>query len=451
MKKQQIITFLIVLAFVFNSACQPTPTPASVSASPGPLAMPTDTATEYINSGDTLKAATPLRDGITLEVDAAVKLPEKPLVTGEVKRYPFDMERVKAVAQVLFGDAPIYQYVETKPYLMLMGTAYRAQIEIARDILSDSSIEFLTQIADQINGAIASAPEVAPPAELDKISTYADPIILVDTGREVCASFYADMGTYRQLLYFRNSGYKNCLIEEIPPLTLTQDEAVAQAFEVLEQMELSDLFTVVSTYQRPCYHTLVEDDLAEHGYAFASLHEMQGVILMRKINGEAPIFSRQVDNGATAGEFGSQIFWEKIRMQFDNDGLTWFEWNEPGKVEVTESDVAVIDLDAAYAKLYDHLMKSQTRYTYEDYGLDSQDITIKIDRIELGMTYTAGANGAILVLPIWDFYGQIVCETENDPLYVDTLYRTTSAQPLENNSICTLNAITGEFMDRGLR
>ena len=67
------------------------------------------------------------------------------------------------------------------------------------------------------------------------------------------------------------------------------------------------------------------------------------------------------------------------------------------------------------------------------------------------MTYTAGANGAILVLPIWDFYGQIVCETENDPLYVDTLYRTTSAQPLENNSICTLNAITGEFMDRGLR
>jgi len=113
--------------------------------------------------------------------------------------------------------------------------------------------------------------------------------------------------------------------------------------------------------------------------------------------------------------------------------------------------VSVIDLDTAYEAMLSYMQSSQNRYAYEEYGISSDRVTISINRIELGMSCIVGKNKSIEAVPVWEFFGEIEYEdTQGKITYVNTLHHKITDKTRGCNSICTINAINGKRIDRGL-
>ena len=228
--------------------------------------------------------------------------------------------------------------------------------------------------------------------------------------------------------------------------------------DILSQLGLADEFDVVKVKKWTLVHTMVDAILDENGYEFPKgKQEGQCVIFMRNIGGAKQVYSDQVQDGAQDGEFGTAVFWEILQIQFDNDGLVYFDWQEPGEVEV----------DAAYQAFHEYLGTSQNKYTYEPFReylsssqnrysnmpseLNPENITIVIDRIELGMTCSIGKNETIEAIPVWEFFGEIEYRTDSgEVFFVDMARQGLAKETSGCNSICTINALNGKRIDRGL-
>lgn len=448
--KNHAAIFVAIPMAVILSACQPTPEGPGPVAGHTSQADPGADALAWKDAPATCTTAAALPDGIKLVIDADVVVPEVPLCKGSIQRVPFDMTMVEQVADVLFGDAPIYEYVETRQELMEYIATVNMQLEAAKDILDAADMAFYGSIIDNMEQAIPSRPDAEKAASLQRIFSYDNGFVKVDTGKNRKASFQALSNARRQILSFMDLGFQRHLIDDIPPLEITEEEAIAQAEAILDGLGLGDSFSVVKTGVRPIDHTIVDQSLEKKGYAFPSRHEGRYVICMRKIGGADQVYSEQIQQGATQGGYDMAVFWERMELQFDNDGLVSFLWQEPGQVTVTEAQVPVIGLDAACAAMLAHMQASQTKYTYEPYGIPSEAITIHVDRIQLGMSCILGKDGGIEAVPVWEFYGEIEYKDENGNVsFVDTMNGGLSTESRGCNSVCTIHAMTGGVIDRG--
>ena len=444
--KHFMLFFLIAILLLgcFATACQPTPKPSETKG----------LATYDPNFSDipsTYKGQEELSDGILLSVNADVILPETALCTAKIERYAFDIPLIKKVANVLFDDAPVYLNEETQQELLRYIATVKLQIEAARDILTEADIVFSQQILSNMEAALPAAPDMEEPATLENIFSYDNGFVEIEAGREAKASFQALSNAPRNIIFYYNLGFKKHLLEDIPPLTLSEEGALEQAWDILGQLGLSGEFLVVQTGIHIINHTFVDAMLEEHGYAFPSRHERRYVIFMRKIGSAKQVYSEQIQQGAVMAEFDSAVFWELIEMQFDDNGLVGFNWNEPGNVVDVDENVQVITIDSAYQAFVDHLRVSQNKYTYAPFNIDSSKITVVIDRIELGMSCMVGKNGTIEALPVWEFFGEVeYVNDRGDTLFVDFDGQKLTQNTRGCNSICTINALSGTRIDRGL-
>ncbi len=437
----------LLLACCFTTACQPTPEKEIVMGEDGIMdysRILSDISTSYVKEEA-------LPDGIHLKVQAEVIKPDDELCIGIIERYPFDAAMVEKVGDILWGSAPMYVYYESKRELAEYIVTCRAQIDAAKDFLGENDVAYLEMTLNDMEKALPGKPDAGKPASYSKIFGYDNGFIKVDTGKNAEATFQALADGYRNILSFMDIGFKKHLIEYIEPLRVTEEEVVKQAEEILENMGLAGQFGVVKTGIWPVNHTIVDQMLEDKGYAFQSRHQRRYVIFMRKIGNANQVYSEQIQRGATDGGYGAAVFWELMEMQFDNDGLVSFNWQEPGNVRITEENVSVIDLDTAYEAMLSYMQSSQNRYAYEEYGISSDRVTISINRIELGMSCIAGKNKSIEAVPVWEFFGEIEYEdTRGKITYVNTLHHKITDETRGCNSICTINAITGKRIDRGL-
>ena len=392
-----------------------------------------------------------LPDGIHLKVQAEVIKPGDELCIGTIERYSFDTATAEKVGGILWESAPMYVYYESKRELAEYIVTCRAQIDAAKDFLGEDDVAYLEMTLNDMEKALPGKPDAGKPASYSKIFGYDNGFIKVDTGKNAEATFQALADGYRNILSFMDIGFKKHLIEYIEPLCVTEEEAVKQAEEILENMGLAGQFGVVKTGIWPVNHTIVDQLLEDKGYVFPSRHQRQYVIFMRKIGNANQVYSEQMQQGATDGGYDAAVFWELMEMQFDNDGLVSFNWQEPGNVRITEENVSVIDLDTAYEAMLSYMQSSQNRYAYEEYGISSDRVTISINRIELGMSCIVGKNKSIEAVPVWEFFGEIEYEdTQGKITYVNTLHHKITDKTRGCNSICTINAINGKRIDRGL-
>ena len=441
------VLLMVICAAMLLAGCVPTPElkkqaePAAVNSG--------DTITQ--NIPDTLDREEALADGIRLKVKANVVKPDGELSVGTVKRYPFDVSTVKRLGEILWGNAPMYEYYEPKHELAEYIVACREQMEAAKDALSDSDIAFIETTLKDMEAAMPNAPDEGKPATYEKIFGYDNGFIKVDTGKGRQALFQALSSEHRNILSFLDLGFKKQLVEEIEPLRVTEEDAIRQANEILEQLGLKDQFSVVKTGVHPINHTIVDEVLTNKGYHFPERHERRYVIFMRKIGNAKQVYSEQIQYGSTDGGYDAAVFWEVMEFQFDNDGLVSFTWQEPGDVTVTEKAVSVIDLDTAYEAMLTYLRSSQNRYTYEECDLLPERVTISIDRIELGMSCILGTNRTIEAVPVWEFYGEIEYEDGSGRTRCVNLREGRLTDETRGcNSICTINALNGKRIDRGL-
>ena len=134
--KKQIIFMIVCLSVAILFGCQPTPEGKGPLAGHTSQADPGADALVWKDVPATCTTTAALPDGIKLVIDADVMVPKVPLCKGSIQRIPFDMTMVEQVADVLFGNAPIYEYVETKQELMEYIATVNMQIEAAKELLS---------------------------------------------------------------------------------------------------------------------------------------------------------------------------------------------------------------------------------------------------------------------------------------------------------------------------
>ena len=324
-------------------------------------------------------------------------------------------------------------------------------MEAAKNILSESDINSIEMTLKDMEAAMPNAPDAGKPAAYEKIYSYDNGFIKVDTGKRRLALFQALSNEHRNILSFMDLGFQKQLVDDIEPLHVTDADAERQAEEILTKLGLEDQFVAVKTGVHPVNHTIVDQVLASKGYAFPQRHERRYIVYMRKIGNVKQVYSEQIQRGATDGGYDAAVFWEVMEFQFDNDGLVSFTWQELGDVELVQKNVSVIDLDTAYQSMLSYLQVSQNRYTYEAYDLIPDRITSSIDRIELGMTCIKGIDGTIEAVPVWEFFGEVECsDAQGNIRYINGLEHRLSNETRGCNSICTIHAITGQRIDRGL-
>ena len=437
--------WILCICLTMLLAC--VPTPAVQEDLPQNTA---DLAQVVSGAPDSFVRSETLTDGIRLEIHADVVKPDAPLSIGTVKRTPFDSETVRRIGTVLWGDAPMYEFYEPKREVASYISACREQMEAAKDDLSASDVANIESTLKGMEAALPNLPDEGTPASYEKIFGYDNGCILVDTGKARMATFQA-RADYRNIVSFLDLGFQKHLIDDIAPLSVSDEDAIRKAEEILEKLGLAGQFAAVKTGVHTINHTVVDELLESNGYRFAQRHERRYVIFMRKIGDAKQVYSEQVRWGATDGGYNEAVFWEVMEFQFDNDGLVGFSWQEPGNVSITDTGVPVIDFETAYQAMLDYLKSSQNKYTYEAYDLLPERITISIDRIELGMSCVLGKNRTIEIVPVWEFFGEIEYRDANGNMrYVNLMKHRLTDETQNCNSICTIHAITGKRIDRGL-
>ncbi len=441
---KRILVFF--LTAVFLCACVPTPEVTEYRREENTA----DFEQAVSDIPESFERTETLPDGIRLEVHAKVVKPDAPLSVGTVTRTPFDTATAERVCRALFGEAPIYEYFESKRELAEYILTCREQMEAAKDALSEAELSDLASTLNDMEAALPNLPDEGKPASYGKLFGYDNGFMMVDTGKPRMATFQARADS-RNILSFTDLGFRKHLIEEIEPLKVSEEDAVRQAEEILKKLGLEDRFVAVKTGVHPVNHTMVDQMLDSKGYRFPQRHERRYVVFMRKIGDAKQVYSEQIQYGSTDGGYEEAVFWEVMEFQFDNDGLVGFHWQEPGEVTVTQNNVSVIDLDTAYRAMTDWLKASQNKYTYEDYGVSPGQITASVDRIELGMSCILGRDRTIEVVPVWEFFGEIEYrDASQNVRYISLLQHCLTDETRGCNSICTISALTGKRIDRGL-
>lgn len=428
--------YVYIMLMIVLTACQPTPT---------------QNATEPLSSdaiSPSYEKEAELSDGIRLVISASVTAPEGPFVQTDIERLPVDASFVEKIVKALSDDHAYYLSCEPVPELTLHLMTYMSQLESARSKLSQSDIQLSESVIANMQRALASAPETEPAISLAQAMEAEE--AKINTGDEIKAWLVISNNDRKDFVRVTNHRWKDVMVEDVPELKITEADALRQATDILRKLGIENEFSLVATKYSSNVYTLIVNALNQAGSANYPYDHRIRLFFMRDIGGQKQVFSEQVSDGTWASEFMSKVFWEMIEMDFDNDGLLSFSWDEPCETVIDTSDTQVISLEAAVDAMCAYMKVSQNKYAYGG----TQGVTIRIDRIELGMTCILGENRTRVAIPVWEFYGNVeYTNSAGETAYVlidGAEEGRISDKPWEYCSLCTIDARTGKRIDRGL-
>ena len=453
------ITSLILCFFL--EGCQATPNPIKID-------KPFDSAktlTEY-------KDKSLLTDGIHLNVNATVLLPDTKLPVAGIEKQAFKQETVDQVASVLLGNAEVFTQCETRSELEQYLLVSEEQLKKFGAKLSAKQINSVKESNAGIQRALKTAPKNESQGSLkltavfddglsylgDEASQAVDPstVYRVDLEADLHKNTKATFNVYNpdnisnSMLTFSNCGMVvNLGIPNKYALNLSQQEALTLAYDLLTDLNIDQSFSEVDTVVRRLEYTAmdsyIEDDTKPQAYR---------IVFMRTINNVEQTYCQQVQMGHWAEEYAERFMDEYIIVDVDDTGILHFEWNAPiGNIQIIDNDAEVISLDNAIDLMKQHMQRSYNQYTFEhDEGIEANRITIEIDSIILGlMCVKTGVNG-FQIIPVWDFMGNLKYDSGAGNIqYLSPLNHELSSEPSTNHySLCTINALNGNAIDRSL-
>ena len=136
---------------------------------------------------------------------------------------------------------------------------------------------------------------------------------------------------------------------------------------------------------------------------------------------------------------------ERLGLQIDNNGICRFNWSNPTEYKDTVSqDVPLIDFETINGVFHDYCGYKFSWVPQYDNIPDDATVTIYVNSVEFNLMMTMEKDdiGSYIMIPVWDFIGDItydqeVFTIEGKPYYGE-----------ENVSILTVNAIDGTVIDR---
>ncbi|MDL2235837.1 DUF6034 family protein [Christensenellaceae bacterium OttesenSCG-928-L17] len=437
MKSNKHILFALVV-FLLLIACQPTPEPKAY----------TQLSEEEIP--DRVQETFDLYDGIRLSIDAPVTLPEETLPSAEITRIEFSQEMIERVYATLCGDRPVYQFAEIKAELEACIMLNRTQEALLRAELGDDMIKRKDYFIRLMEDTLPTAPEEYTLGELADIRSYEDCIVKVDMGVKPIAFFQVSpIDADVRYVHFHNVGSE--FVQNIPdafPLVITQEQAVEQAEEILKKIGIIQNYSVAEVNIKAMYDSLydgqLDDTVLPHAYE---------IIFLRTIADVEQNFSEQALMG-TLTKYAPLFRPESITMTLNDTGLLLFEWIEPCEA-VLEETPALIGLSSALERMKEQFSNTYNHYYFDELNehylnekIDTGQVTIRIDRIVLGIVTLQGVNGSVRVVPIWEFFGNIECVVSGETMYYYPEYRELRDEKSRTNSLCSVDAVTGRVIDR---
>ena len=459
--KKLLTKFAVLLACsVFFSSCQKTPEAPVVIEKDNEalLQKATETgAAQLILPSERYRAEVPLgnpQGTLIVEIDADVFASGLGgLASARVQKHIFTESECAAYVAALFDGQTTYsgEVLATKELcrqeILYMQQILFTETDEERRVELQGSIEKLTMSMENMpegEGLVETS------AEFRSVSGAFESMFLVsDGGDGQFRTFNVDVNPDLNLFQLRYSIGRNNYAEignlwniavnnelnhgleeyaspdVLPNLTVTQKEAVAGADALLLQMGVSDytfkavevVYGSINGVLQKAFRLHYTRILGNHSFTLAS-ENAEGAL----------------DDGR-----GDYILgWKNESLTFvvNNEGVVSLDWVNPYEVsEIVTEDTALLPFEEVMS-IFEKMIVVKNAYIEDD-----MSIAIRVDRIELGLiritdpdTRTTG-----LVVPAWDFFGEITYSFENDEAAI-------SNNPMD--SFLAVNAIDGTVIDR---
>lgn len=466
MKKILFVLLAVLMALPSFTACQKTPDSPivvgkdnekliekAVASSDTPFSAPSRYSAD--------EPLTNQQGSLTVNVDAAVIVPNSDgLSTARVEKHLFTEAECQTYIAALFDGQTTYSgdVFETKAYYQQTILDWQRQLALETDEQKRQEVQ---GSITKFQMAMESLPEgeglVEAPIEFSTTLSGVPTIFLVSDGSD---------GKYRKIFIENNSSTNQYrLIYSIG------QNSYAEIGNLWNTAVKSDIKYGTDEYGSPDLlptPAIAQSQAVDAANALLSLMGVTGysyktsTLVFGKINGTLQkayklSYSRVLGNnsftlasdpagGGGAMDDGKGGFiegWEYESLTFlvNNDGIVSMEWINPYDVsEVITDNTTMMDFN----KIMDIFNKMIV--VTNAYLSDDMSKTINIDRIELGLmriTDPATRNTG-LVIPVWDFFGDVTNALENG----EQPYSELDDDPL--NSVLTINAIDGTLVDRSI-
>ncbi len=229
------------------------------------------------------------------------------------------------------------------------------------------------------------------------------------------------------------------------PLTISQQDAQAQAQAAVNAI---------------CPGLVLAETLADNGYGqYAPSEDLASYTFtfVREVDDVPLTYAADISWGFTVDSDSddyTSIGYEYVNITVDNDGILGFSWFTPySNVHVDDADAPVIPMDEA-AKTFEnfcvesleasgYLAEEGTELENGAYGWGLDNITLDIDKIQLGLSRVTADDGSYRIIPTWDFFGTANATKDGQPQNYNSF-----GESWPNNSQCTVNALDGTLADR---
>ena len=398
---------------------------------------------------------------LTVNVDAAVIVPNSDgLSTARVEKHLFTEAECQTYIAALFDGQTTYSgdVFETKAYYQQTILDWQRQLTSETDEQNRQEIQ---SSIEKFQMVMESLPEgeglVETPAEFFDTLNGVPTIFLVSDGndgkyRKIFIENNSSTNQYRLIYSIGQNDYAkignlwNVAVRSdikrgtdeygspdlLPAPSIEQNQAVNAANELLSLMGVSDysyktsslVFGSINGTVQKAYRLSYSRVLGNNSFTLTSAPAGGG---------------GAIDDGKGGYIEG----WEYESMTFlvNNDGIVSMEWINPYDVsEVITDNTTMMDFN----KIMDIFNKMIV--VTNAYLSDDMSKTINIDRIELGLMRITdpATRSAGLVIPVWDFFGNVTTAFKNG----EKSYSELDDDPL--NSVLAINAIDGTLVDRNI-
>lgn len=464
---KKVIALLLIAVMAFGAvACQKTPESPivvgkdnekliekAVASSDTPFSAPS----RYSADGP----LTNPQGSLTVNVDAAVIVPNSEgLSTARVEKHLFTEAECQTYIAALFDSQTTYSgdVFETKAYYQQRILDWQRQLALETDEQNRQEIQ--GSIA-KFQMAMESLPEgdglVEAPVEFSATLNGVPTIFLVSDGsdgkyRRIFIENNSSTNQYRLIYSIGQNSYAdigsiwNTAVKSdiksgtdeygspdlLPAPTITQSQAVDAANTLLSLMGVTDysyktsalVFGKINGTLQKAYELSYSRVLGNNSFTVTSSPAGGGGAM---------------DDGK--GGFIEGWAYESLTFLVNNDGIVSMEWINPYDVsEVITNNTTMMDFNKIMDIFNKMIVVTNAHLS------DNMSKTINVDRIELGLMRVTdpATRSAGLVIPVWDFFGNVTYELESG----EQSYSELDDDPLK--PVLTINAIDGTLVDRNI-
>jgi len=445
MKKSAVIFMLGTLFSVaLFSGCMPTPE-SEIVQNKGDIIIEHFEDDEVINAfeniDDVWKEKIEKQSNFTINIDADIILPKSDLINiYQIERSFFCEDEVKKIADALLGTDYMADGSKwTKSQLTELLVKYKALYQEGNEEISLDEYE---ANVDDLERRIKEAPETVEEINItDYINTFSDRGYLYltkDTGNSKLARLRITNSDMNTKVVFNDSKGDNFIAIDYPienmKIGLGKEDAIIKADELLLNMNID--------YMKVCFvaaganfeEEINEVELEPQCYLLYYTREIDGI----QINYDY----RDGLTTSDTNQLSKPLAYESIVVSVDSNGVRTLDWNgylDSQKIQKTYSNVLILPFDAIKEILEENL--------YINYAAENTNTKIicEISEIRLGLTriIAKDSNDKFLLIPVWDFYGNVKVINESN---IENQY----FQCSEISSLITINAIDGTIINRYL-